>query len=142
MNFTKATNSANWKRCSNHIIPKKRTAPLLSATLFLVGLIMFFSACSLSREVASKNSQQILSTENSRMNQAAADTLAKWGLSPEERLPKEPQVKIGKLDNGLTYYIRQNKKPEDRAELRLVVNAGWIRKLQTKGVKWKMLLSF
>ena len=28
------------------------------------------------------------------------------------------------LDNGLTYYIRANKRPENRAELRLVVNAG------------------
>ena len=38
----------------------------------------------------------------------------------------DPNVKIGKLDNGLVYYIRQNKKPEKRIELRLVVNAGSI----------------
>jgi zinc protease len=38
----------------------------------------------------------------------------------------DPNVKIGKLDNGLVYYIRQNKKPENRVELRLVVNAGSI----------------
>jgi zinc protease len=38
----------------------------------------------------------------------------------------DPNVKIGKLDNGLVYYIRQNKKPENRIELRLVVNAGSI----------------
>ncbi len=38
----------------------------------------------------------------------------------------DPNVKIGKLDNGLVYYIRQNKKPEKRVELRLVVNAGSI----------------
>ncbi|MFZ4523399.1 MAG: M16 family metallopeptidase [Bacteroidales bacterium] len=38
----------------------------------------------------------------------------------------DPGVKIGKLDNGLVYYIRQNKKPEKRLELRLVVNAGSI----------------
>jgi zinc protease len=36
----------------------------------------------------------------------------------------DPNVKIGKLDNGLTYYIRENKKPENRVELRLAVNAG------------------
>ncbi|MDQ2721086.1 MAG: insulinase family protein [Bacteroidota bacterium] len=41
-----------------------------------------------------------------------------------EKLPIDPQVKIGKLSNGLTYYIRQNKKPEQKVELRLVVNAG------------------
>jgi len=39
-------------------------------------------------------------------------------------LPTDPKVKIGTLSNGLRYYIRQNAKPEKRAELRLVVNAG------------------
>jgi zinc protease len=43
-----------------------------------------------------------------------------------EKLPIDPKVKIGKLSNGLTYYIRQNKKPEQKLELRLVVNAGSI----------------
>ena len=39
-------------------------------------------------------------------------------------LPVDPKVRIGTLPNGLRYYIRQNAKPEKRAELRLVVNAG------------------
>src|ERR1700730_16132743 len=43
-----------------------------------------------------------------------------------ERLPVDPDVKIGKLNNGLTYYLRRNKKPEAKAEMRLVVNAGSI----------------
>lgn len=33
---------------------------------------------------------------------------------------------MGKLDNGLTYYIKNNGKPENKVELRLVVNAGSI----------------
>ena len=41
-------------------------------------------------------------------------------------LPFDPKVTVGKLPNGLTYYIRQNAKPEKRAELRLVVNVGSI----------------
>ena len=41
-------------------------------------------------------------------------------------LPVDPDVRIGKLDNGLTYYIRRNKKPENRVELRLAINAGSI----------------
>jgi zinc protease len=41
-------------------------------------------------------------------------------------LPIDPGVKIGKLDNGLVYYIRYNKKPEKRVEVRLAVNAGSI----------------
>jgi zinc protease len=39
-------------------------------------------------------------------------------------LPIDPSVKMGKLANGLTYYIRKNAKPEKRLELRLAVNAG------------------
>ncbi len=39
-------------------------------------------------------------------------------------MPLDPKVKIGRLSNGLTYYIRHNKLPENRVELRLVVNAG------------------
>lgn len=41
-------------------------------------------------------------------------------------LTVDPNVKIGKLANGLTYYIRKNVKPEKKAELRLAVNAGSI----------------
>ena len=41
-----------------------------------------------------------------------------------ENLQVDPNVTVGKLPNGLTYYIRVNKKPEHRAELRLAVNAG------------------
>lgn len=39
-------------------------------------------------------------------------------------LKPDPDVKIGKLPNGLTYYIRKNTKPEKKVQLRLVVNAG------------------
>src|SRR5687768_12227036 len=42
----------------------------------------------------------------------------------DEPLPFDPAVTVGTLPNGLRYYIRQNAKPEKRAELRLVVNAG------------------
>src|SRR5215467_15925790 len=41
-----------------------------------------------------------------------------------DRMPVDPQITIGKFANGMTYYVRANKKPEKRAELRLVVNAG------------------
>jgi zinc protease len=39
-------------------------------------------------------------------------------------LPFDPAVTVGVLPNGMRYYIRENRKPEKRAELRLVVNAG------------------
>mgnify|MGYP001563381630 CR=1 FL=1 len=41
-----------------------------------------------------------------------------------DSLPVDPNVKVGKLANGLTYYIRKNVKPEKKVELRLAVNAG------------------
>ena len=41
-----------------------------------------------------------------------------------DTLPVDPNVTIGRLPNGLRYYIRVNAKPEKRAELRLAVNAG------------------
>lgn len=45
-------------------------------------------------------------------------------INLEKELPIDPKVKIGKLDNGLVYYIHKNSKPEKRVELRLVVKAG------------------
>src|SRR5262249_36245901 len=42
----------------------------------------------------------------------------------DQPIPVEQQITIGKLPNGLQYYVRANKKPEKRAELRLVVKAG------------------
>lgn len=50
---------------------------------------------------------------------------ASLGLSRgSEPLPIDRSVRIGTLDNGLRYYIHQNREPRARAELRLVVNAG------------------
>lgn len=42
---------------------------------------------------------------------------------PQE-LPVDPQVRYGKLDNGLTYYIRHNAYPENRAEFYIAQQVG------------------
>ncbi|MDO5570443.1 MAG: insulinase family protein [Bacteroidales bacterium] len=39
-------------------------------------------------------------------------------------LPLDPAVRYGKLDNGLTYYIRHNEKPKDRADFYIVQKVG------------------
>ena len=39
-------------------------------------------------------------------------------------LPVDPNVRIGKLENGLTYYIRHNAQPAQRAEFYLATNVG------------------
>ena len=47
-----------------------------------------------------------------------------YTYEPGEVLPLAPEITKGKLKNNLTYYIRENEKPEKRMELRLVVKAG------------------
>ncbi|NQV40897.1 MAG: insulinase family protein [Candidatus Marinimicrobia bacterium] len=42
------------------------------------------------------------------------------------QMPTDPSLIEGQLDNGLKYFIKKNGKPENRAELRLVINAGSI----------------
>ena len=41
-------------------------------------------------------------------------------------IPIDPDVRIGKLDNGLTYYIRHNNWPENRAEFYIAQKVGSI----------------
>lgn len=43
-----------------------------------------------------------------------------------QQLPNDPAVRVGKLDNGMTYYIRHNDKPAQRAEFYLATNVGAI----------------
>ena len=47
-------------------------------------------------------------------------------MSAQNPLPNDPAVKIGKLDNGLTYFIRHNALPEGKCEFYLVSDAGAI----------------
>ncbi|WP_228527767.1 M16 family metallopeptidase [Pararhodonellum marinum] len=42
----------------------------------------------------------------------------------DDPLPIDDRVKIGQLANGLVYYLQHNPKPENKLELRLVINAG------------------
>ena len=64
--------------------------------------------------------------------QPAAATAPVAALPLTAAIPVDTKVKIGTLPNGLRYYIRQNAKPEKRAELRLVVNAGSILEDETQ----------
>jgi zinc protease len=42
----------------------------------------------------------------------------------DQKIPVDPRITVGALPNGLRYWIRENREPKNRAELRLVVNAG------------------
>lgn len=43
-----------------------------------------------------------------------------------EKMPMDPDVRYGKLDNGLTYYIRHNEQPKQRAEFHIAQAVGAI----------------
>jgi len=40
--------------------------------------------------------------------------------------PIDPDIRIGKLNNGLTYFVRKNKEPEKRASFYIIQNVGAI----------------
>jgi zinc protease len=42
----------------------------------------------------------------------------------DQKIPVDPRITVGQLPNGLRYWIRENREPKNRAELRLVVDAG------------------
>ena len=81
------------------------------ATLFPLVLIAF--ACNI-------NTHQSTST-SVPLNQAISEVVENRFTGT---VPLSPKIMKGKLANGVQYIIRQNDKPEKRAEIRLVINAG------------------
>lgn len=56
----------------------------------------------------------------------SAQTAIPPELALDRTLPIDPAVKTGKLPNGITYFIRENKRPANRVSMRLAVNAAAI----------------
>ena len=51
-------------------------------------------------------------------------SFAQTGADLKDLLPVDPKVSKGVLENGMTYYVRSNSTPKNRADLYLVVRAG------------------
>ena len=51
---------------------------------------------------------------------------------PMQELPVDKNVRIGKLDNGLTYYIRHNALPEKRVEFYIAQKVGSIQEEESQ----------
>jgi zinc protease len=99
-----------------HLNRSRSTCPWLPATALAAALIFSAAGC-MAPKAATATSQAAAPTA-----QAAPVDVSR---APESAvLPVDPQIVKGTLENGLTYYVRRNVKPENRAELRLVVNAG------------------
>ena len=56
----------------------------------------------------------------------SAVTMMAQDMSQLPSIPVDPDFRIGKLDNGLTYYIRHNNWPENRAEFYIAQRVGSI----------------
>lgn len=56
----------------------------------------------------------------------ATASYAQFLLNPQETVKMDSALVVGKLDNGLTYYIRKNANPENRAEFYIATNVGAI----------------
>lgn len=54
------------------------------------------------------------------------------GFNPQAPMQLDKNVRYGKLDNGLTYYIRHNEKPAQRAEFFIVTNVGAIQETKAQ----------
>ena len=76
--------------------------------LVLGVLFLFFIGATFAQEVTIKDAEQTGIEIN------------------DDLIPIDLNVRTGKLENGLTYYIRNNGKPEDKVVLRLAINAGSI----------------
>ena len=111
---------------------KMRNVKLLAGLLVLIALLA--SACQgidasspSSPETTESGAEQAESpappAEETEQEQAFLD-LDSDTLDMNAPIALDPSIRKAKLDNGLTYYIRHNTEPANRATLMLVVNAG------------------
>ena len=87
-----------------------------SLKLLAIPLAITLAACS-------NNASDTNTVENEAKDKQNA---LNAGIKFTGKLPISPRVLTGKFENGITYIIRKNSVPENRAELRLVINAGSI----------------
>ena len=95
---------------------------------FFLACVTLLAAVSLHAQGGSTTTTRPSAATTSAKSSArpAAKTTAPDSFRLTARLPVDPTVRVGTLPNGMRYYVRRNAKPEQRAELRLVVNAGSI----------------
>lgn len=53
-------------------------------------------------------------------------------LPLDAQIPRTPEVIAGRLDNGLSYFVRRNTEPAQRAELRLAVDVGSVMETESQ----------
>jgi zinc protease len=102
---------------------KKTRYPML----ILLALTTFIFACSTATKPVQKAKEATTtSVKDTKTTTATTIEKAKEEVKTAvaDAIPVDERVRMGQLDNGLKYFIQKNSKPENRAELRLAVNAG------------------
>ena len=104
---------------------------ILSVFLFFLYLVTY--SCSpkttspvMSQEAETKASEVVTApAKQMEVKDAAMPAVSNDDMT-SPKIPVDERLTMGKLENGIHYYIQKNVKPENRAELRLAVNAGSI----------------
>ncbi|HOX24366.1 MAG TPA: insulinase family protein [Candidatus Krumholzibacteria bacterium] len=87
----------------------------------LLGVLGLIAACGSTRVDAPAS---FAPAKAAVAGQPAAAPILAGRIDLGDPIPVDPGVRIGTLANGLTYYVRENRMPEQRASLFLVVGAG------------------
>ncbi|MEO1083090.1 MAG: insulinase family protein, partial [Acidobacteriota bacterium] len=101
----------------------------LAATALLVLLTLFSGACTTIDQAGLVDQPPPVPPTSAVSEPAAPAPEAKLDAASiplDAHLPVDPAVRVGELPNGLKYYLKANSRPEQRAELRLVIDAGSI----------------
>ena len=92
----------------------------ISISALIIFLFLFIASCA--SHTQSKKSSAALDA----VPQKVAVVADPATIPLDSELPVDPKIIIGKLDNGISYYIRKNTEPANRADIRLVINSGSI----------------
>ncbi|MEE8441936.1 MAG: insulinase family protein [Spirochaetia bacterium] len=93
----------------------------------LVGLFVLVVGCaSTAPDDSGAAPPPVVESQTVTDDAGASPTASPAVDTARQHLPVDPLVTVGTLPNGLTYYIRENDEPRNRAFLRFVVNAGSI----------------
>ena len=90
---------------------------------YLLSFFLLFAACNASKIV--QDATPTVPTPP-KVTAPAPPTATAMLKATKDALPVDPDLRMGTLPNGMTYYIKKNTKPENRAELRLALKAGSI----------------
>ncbi len=94
-------------------------------SLALAAGLVLLAACSSDPAATSESAEPLASAPPPPEASEPSEPAGTEPPPPEgEPFDVDPDVRIGTLDNGLTYYLRDNDRPGARVELRLVVDAG------------------